>query len=151
MAALDVAQGATRLVGGERVALQPRKPLRDRPLRRGRPARDVVVPGAPAVRVYFDVVDELGPEELVDRNAERLGLDVPERLVDRAECREHDRSAALRPKGIVVDFLPEVAREGGVGPDERRCERRQHRRRGGAAVAVCDGRLAVADESVFRL
>ena len=49
----------------------------------------------PAVRVYVDPVEHPAAEKFVDRDAERLALDVPQRLLDPADGGEHDRSAPL--------------------------------------------------------
>ena len=63
-------------------------------------------------------------EQLVDRGAERLALDVPERDVDRGEDRHADRARAVHAQDrAVVDLVPQVLDPVRVLADERGRER----------------------------
>src|SRR5215213_7463041 len=59
-----------------------------------------------AVGVDPDLVAHAASEELVDRLAERLSEDVPERLCDARDRGVHDRAAAV--ERVAVHHLPEV-------------------------------------------
>src|SRR6185503_801586 len=97
------------------------------PLQRGRPARDggprrlgdtldrrrVV---EPAIGVVADTVVRRAAEQLVDRDAERLALDVPERLVQPGDRRAEDRATA--PEGCLVHLKPVALDPRRVLPDE---------------------------------
>ncbi len=62
--------------------------------------------GVPAWAVDADAVARRAAEQLVDRHAQRLALDVPERQVDAAESAGEDRTAAV--EGVPVNRLPVV-------------------------------------------
>ena len=66
------------------------------------------------MRVDADAVARRAAEQFVDRDAERLALDVPQRHVDAAEGAGEDRAAAI--EGVAVDRLPVVDHGAGSLP-----------------------------------
>jgi hypothetical protein len=72
------------------------------------------IPADPAVDL--DAVAHLAAEQLVDRHAERLALDVPERLVDAGDRTHQDRAASVEI--AAVHRLPEVVDARRVLPDQ---------------------------------
>ena len=64
------------------------------------------------------VVARAAAEQLVDRHAERLALDVPQRGVDRGDRRHRHRPAP--PVGALVEVLPDVLDAARVAPDQQR-------------------------------
>src|SRR5262249_14524935 len=66
--------------------------------------------------VALDLVTVLPAEQLVDRHAERLALDVPERVLDARKRPAEERAAA--PEGLPVDQRPELLDLEWVGSDQ---------------------------------
>ncbi len=86
-------------------------------------------------RVAGNRIPERAAEQLVDRRAERLALDVPERDVDCGQDRDADRARAVDAKDRpVVDLVPEVLDPVRVLADERVRERVVRERGDGAEV-----------------
>ena len=93
----------------------------------------------PAVRVYVDPVEHPAAEKFVDRDAERLALDVPQRLLDPADGGEHDRTAALSPERVVIHLGPDFLDTERIAADEHALAQiLDHARRRGAAEPVGD-------------
>jgi hypothetical protein len=136
---------------GERIALQRAVAVAQRPLRRlgqlGRRLRRAV----PAVRIDAHRIAHLSAEQLVDRCAEHLALDVPQCLLDRADRGEHDRAAALGPERVVVHLRPERFDARRIAARIRRSAKvLDHSGSGGAAEPVGDRRFADAGGAVVR-
>ena len=84
----------------------------------------------PVVGIAFDPVALLAADQLEDRHAERLALDVEERRLDRAEGAPEHR--ARPPVGIAVHPLDEVFDRERILSDDEALElldRRRHRLR----------------------
>jgi hypothetical protein len=98
--------------------------------------------GLPGVGVDSHPVAGRAAQQLVDGDAERLPLDVPQGLVDAAQGRRQDGAAAV--ERVAVDRLPVVDDAARVLPDQRR---RDLLDRGpdGQRAAFDDG-LAEADD-----
>ena len=62
----------------------------------------------PAIGIGADMFAALTTEELIDRDAERLALDVPQRLLDRAHSGKDDRATALGPEGVIIHIAPQL-------------------------------------------
>lgn len=94
--------------------------------------------GAAGVRIHQHAVPGTAAEELVDREAGRLALDVPQRRVDRGDRRHGDGPAP--PVGALVEVLPHVLDAGGVPADQQ----------GGHVVAQIarDGQLTAVEGGV---
>ena len=76
-------------------------------LRRLRAAR-------PAIGVGADAVAALAAEQFIHRHAERLALDVPERVIDGADRRIEHRPAD--PEGTPIHLVPVLLDAGGSLP-----------------------------------
>src|SRR5262249_20766172 len=61
----------------------------------------------PAVGVEPHALADLAAEQLVDRQLQRLSLDIPERHLDGTDAREDDGPAALRPEAVIVHVAPD--------------------------------------------
>src|SRR5258708_1666685 len=82
---------------------------------------EVLHPPTPEVRVEADVIAYRAPPQLVDRRAERLSQDVPQRHVDAAQgCGPH--SSVCVPEGLPIHDLPEVFDSAWILPDDERAE-----------------------------
>ena len=66
--------------------------------------------------VDHDPRSALAPEQLVQRHASRLGLDVPQGGVHRRNCAHGDRPAT--PIGALVEVLPDVFNLPGIPADQ---------------------------------
>ena len=94
------------------------------------------------MRVDADPVAGRSAEQLVDRHAERLALDVPQRLVDAAEGAGQNRAAAI--ERVPVNRLPVVRHAPRILAHQVRLNL-LHRFGAGERAAFGDG-LAEADD-----
>ncbi len=111
----------TRLAG--RLDVAGRTALGGARFERGEPELDDVAcifSGVLGVSVDADSIAGGSAEQFVDRHAERLALDVPERLVDAAERAGQHRTAAI--KGVAVDRLPMMDHGARIFPDQIRLD-----------------------------
>ena len=75
---------------------------------------------AVAVRVDADAVARRSAEQFVNRHAQRLALDVPQRLIDAAERAGQDRAAAI--ERVAVDGLPVMHHAARIFADQVRLD-----------------------------
>src|SRR5262245_44198761 len=73
-----------------------------------------------AVGIDADLVAELAAEELVDRNAERLALEVPERDLDAGERGDQRTGEATLEHETATDLLEDRVDGEGIAADEPR-------------------------------
>ena len=105
-----------------------------------------VVDRLPArVRVGEHAVARAAAEQLVERHPRRLGLDVPQRGVDRGDRRHRDRPAA--PVGALVEQLPGVLDARRVAAGQQRADVLAQVRRDRQLAAV-ERRVAEAGQPV---
>ena len=62
----------------------------------------------PGVGVDAQFVPAGAAQQFVDRHAQRLALDVPQRLIDGADAAVDHRSAALAPEGLAEEPVPHL-------------------------------------------
>src|SRR5690606_1178351 len=72
--------------------------------------------GSPRMRVDPHAPSRRTAEELVDRDAERLALDVPARLLNATESAGENRPAAI--ERVTIDRLPVMDDLASILPDE---------------------------------
>src|SRR5439155_18326863 len=70
------------------------------------------------MRIDADPLPRRSAEELVNRNVQRLSLDVPKRLIDAAERAGQNRAVSI--KGVTIDGLPVMGYRAGVFSDQIR-------------------------------
>jgi hypothetical protein len=68
------------------------------------------------VRIHPHAIARGAAKQFVHRNAERLPLDIPERLIDSAERARQDRAAAI--KRVAVNRLSMLAYRPGIFADQ---------------------------------
>ncbi len=103
-----------------------------------------------AVGVDADLVAELAAQQFVDRHAQRLALDVPQGLLDRADRGEDHASTALRPERMVVHLGPNLLDSEGISTHQHRFNQVLHHRGGaGAANSISNGRFADAGQALI--
>ena len=107
--------------------------------------------GAAGVGVDADPPPGRAAEQLVDRHAERLALDVPEGHVDAAQGAGQDRAAAV--EGVAVDRLPVMDDLARVLADQVRLDLLDglcHRRAPGPRRSARPGRRCRRSVWIFR-
>ena len=107
---------------------------------------EVLQRGSAGVAVDHDALAGRTAEELVDRHAGGLALDVPQRDVDGGDRRHGHRSAA--PVGALVEVLPGVLDPARVAADQQRAEVLGQVGRHGQLAAV-EGGVADAGDAVL--
>ena len=109
-----------------------------------RPSSSLICLGRAGVGVDADPVARRAAEQLVDRHAQRLALDVPQGHVDAAQGAGQDRPAAI--EGVAVDGLPVMHHLARVLADQVRLDLLDRPSRTVMRPAL-DDRLAQADDA----
>jgi hypothetical protein len=148
----DMADHAVGIVGDricQRIELEGGIAVAQRPLGRRREFRGRRGAERPAIGVEPHALARFPAEQLVNRELQRLPLDVPERHLDGADAREHDRPASLRPEAVVVHVAPDrLDPEGVLAPHDVLEEVLDHAGRRGLAHPIGDRGLAEPGDTV---
>src|SRR6516165_2048415 len=112
-----MANAAAVVWNRQRIAFDGGIALADGSLRRPRVIVRREAVKRPSVGIDAYVVPQSASKQFVYRHPQRLALNVPQRLFDRADAGEHDRSASLGPKRVIVHLVPQLFDAEGIAAE----------------------------------